>query len=214
MKNKIKRLVIGLIWILGRFWSYCYSQKTNDIFIFFKINIYSAWIYREFKSVGKGTRISPLMSLSGGKYIVIGEFCSIGKMTVLNAWSKYGDNSYNPEIIIGNNVIIGSESHITAINCIKIGNNVLTGKKITITDNSHGQSTFIDINISPAQRPLISGGPVIIEDGVWIGDKVTILPNVRIGKNSIVGANSVVTKDIPACCIAVGAPAKVIRIIK
>ena len=36
-------------------------------------------------------------------------------------------------------------------------------------------------------------------------------PGVTIGKNSVIGANSVVTKDIPDYCVAVGAPAKVIK---
>jgi acetyltransferase-like isoleucine patch superfamily enzyme len=40
---------------------------------------------------------------------------------------------------------------------------------------------------------------------------VTLLKGVIIGKNSIIGANSLVTKDIPANCIAVGSPCKVIK---
>jgi acetyltransferase-like isoleucine patch superfamily enzyme len=135
-------------------------------------------------------------------------------MAVFTAWDRYGSDSFTPQIIIGNNVSIGGESHITAINRIEIGNNVLTGRKITITDNSHGKSTSHYICISPALRPLFSEGPVIIGDGVWIGDKVTILPNVHIGKNAIIGANAVVTRDIPANCVAGGIPAKVIKTIK
>jgi len=37
--------------------------------------------------------------------------------------------------------------------------------------------------------------------------------NVHIGKNSIIGAGSVVTHDIPENAIAVGNPARVIKII-
>jgi len=70
------------------------------------------------------------------------------------------------------------------------------------------------LSIPPKNRTLYSSGPVIIEDCVWIGDKVTILPNVRIGKNTIIGANSVVVKDIPGNCVAGGIPAKVIKIIE
>ena len=51
----------------------------------------------------------------------------------------------------------------------------------------------------------------MIEDNVWIGDKVTILANVKIGHNSIIGANSVVTKDIPPYTVVGGIPAKVIQ---
>ncbi|UUM13458.1 acyltransferase [Clostridiaceae bacterium HFYG-1003] len=53
--------------------------------------------------------------------------------------------------------------------------------------------------------------PVIIEDGVWIGSRVTILPGVRVGKHSVVGAGAVVTKDISPYSVAVGNPAKVVK---
>jgi hypothetical protein len=36
-------------------------------------------------------------------------------------------------------------------------------------------------------------------------------PNVKIGDNVVVGVGAVVTKDIPSGCLAVGAPAKVLR---
>ena len=39
------------------------------------------------------------------------------------------------------------------------------------------------------------------------------MPGVSIGDCAIIGANSVVTHDVPAACIAVGAPAKVVKII-
>ena len=53
--------------------------------------------------------------------------------------------------------------------------------------------------------------PVKIEDGVWIGGGTIILPGATIGKNSVIGAGSVVTRSIPANCIAVGNPCRVIK---
>lgn len=63
-------------------------------------------------------------------------------------------------------------------------------------------------------RKLGVKGDIIIEDNVWLCEGVVVLSGVRIGKNSIIGANAVVTKDIPANCIAVGIPAKVIKTIQ
>lgn len=195
----------------GKLWSNLYTYKTSERIGLIKMILYSAWISKEFKSFGKGSIIHSFSCLIGGKYIDIGSDCSLGKNTVLTAWDSYGSDIFTPQITIGNNVSIGDDSHITAINRIEIGNNVLTGKKVTITDNSHGKSTYEMLLFSPVIRQLYSEGPVIIEDGVWIGDKVTILPNVRIGKNVIIGANAVVTKDIPANCVAGGIPAKIIK---
>lgn len=91
---------------------------------------------------------------------------------------------------------------------------MLTGKKVLITDNAHGESTPDLLDLAPIKRPLYSKGPVYIEDNVWIGEKASIMPGVRIGKGSIIASNSVVTKDIPPYCVAAGIPAKVIKQIK
>lgn len=212
MKNKIT--FINILWIIGRVWSYFYTHFASEKLIKLKYIFHSAWLSREFKSFGKSSMIYSTRSLIGSKYISIGNKCVIGENAVLTAWDRHGSNSFIPQIIIGDNVAIGDDCHITAINKIEIGNNVLTGKKITITDNAHGESIFELLSIPPNARPLYSEGPVFIEDGVWIGDKATILPNVRIGKNAIIGANAVVTKNVPANCIVGGVPAQVIKIIK
>ena len=46
---------------------------------------------------------------------------------------------------------------------------------------------------------------------VWIGSGVQILPGVTIGEGTTIGAGSVVTKDIPARCVAVGNPCRVVK---
>lgn len=208
-----KNYIRLICWLYGKFVSLLFPYKRYAIAKIIFNKLYSAWISKEFKSFGKDSVIQQKMNLIGGKYILIGNNTSIGTHTSLTAWDKYELDTFTPEIIIKNNVCIGDDCHITAINRIEIGNNVLTGKKVTITDNSHGESSIESISIAPLLRPMHSSGPVIIEDGVWIGDKVTILSNVRIGRNSIIGANAVVTKDIPANCVAGGIPAKVIKYI-
>ena len=51
-----------------------------------------------------------------------------------------------------------------------------------------------------------------IGNNVWIGEGVVIMPGVIIGDGSVIGANSTVTKSIPPNSIAVGQPAKVIKL--
>ena len=210
-KKLLKDLILGSLWLPGRLWSYVYPHSFSNKATILRAALYSAWLSRKFKFFGKRTLIYSPCNLWGGQYISIGNKSSIGKNAALTAWDHYGAESFSPQITIGNNVSIGVGSHITAINRIEIGDNVLTGKYITITDNSHGKSDLASFAFPPAARPMYSAGPVIIETGVWLGDKVTILPNVRIGKNAVIGANSVVTKDIPANCVAGGIPAKVIK---
>lgn len=54
-------------------------------------------------------------------------------------------------------------------------------------------------------------GKVIVKDGAHLGVGCIIMPGVTIGEGAIIGAGSVVTRDIPPYCVAVGAPAKVIK---
>jgi acetyltransferase-like isoleucine patch superfamily enzyme len=59
---------------------------------------------------------------------------------------------------------------------------------------------------------VYSTGPVILGEDVWLGAGVIILGGIRIGKGSIIGAGSVVTRDIPEYSIAVGVPARVVKV--
>ena len=164
-----------------------------------------------FKKCDISVHFGKVGELRGVEYIEIGKNTWFGDEFYLTAWNKYREYDYEPSIIIGDNCGFNSNTHITSINRIVIGNNVLTGKCVTITDNSHGEISAEGIMKPPYQRPIVSKGPVIIEDNVWIGDKATVLPNVHIGKNAIVGANSVVTHDVPAFTVVAGNPARVIK---
>lgn len=55
--------------------------------------------------------------------------------------------------------------------------------------------------------------PITIGDNVWIGGNAVVLMGVTIGNNVVIGAGSVVTHDIPSNAVAVGNPARVIRMI-
>lgn len=173
--------------------------------------IFTSYVSSDFKKLGKGCTIDCTVYLLGAKNIEIGDNVTICKNVDLTAWTSQNGESFLPFIRIGNNVSIGKNAHITAINEILIDDNVLLGKFVTITDNSHGDTEFSSLNLAPVKRSLKSSGKVKIGRNVWIGDKVTILPDVTIGENTVIGANSVVVKDIPANCVAVGIPAKVIK---
>ena len=170
---------------------------------------------RLFKYFGEGSFFQKISLLKGPQYISIGEKCIFEQflhLTALDTFqSKDSVQHFSPTITIGSNCYFGAFNHITAINSIEIGNNLLTGKFVTITDNSHGDTSFKTLQKAPTSRLLYSKGPVKIGNNVWIGDKATILPNVTIGDGVVIAANAVVTKDVPAYCVVAGNPAHIVK---
>lgn len=117
-------------------------------------------------------------------------------------------------LLIGENFQMNDYVHITAMESVIIGNNVLIASKVYISDCSHGSYAGDKFDSHPdsipKDREMVSK-PIKIEDNVWLGEFVSVLPGVTIGKGTIVGANSVVSKSLPPYVIAVGAPAKAIK---
>ncbi|MDE5843476.1 MAG: galactoside O-acetyltransferase [Muribaculaceae bacterium] len=122
---------------------------------------------------------------------------------------------------------MGSGSRVEApltgvrFHCVKIGCNVvvmpgclmMSAGGITIEDGAliAANVQLISNNHDLYERQVITCKPIHIGKNAWIGAGSTVLPGVTIGENAVVGASSVVTKDVPANCIAVGNPAKIIR---
>lgn len=157
-----------------------------------------------------GTAYNPLIML-GLSCFEVGKGTSFAPKAELTAWKQYREFTYSPHIKIGENCHFGRACHITAIGEITIGDNLLTGQYVIISDNSHGDSKADQLSIPPSQRKLTTKGPIRIGDNVWIGDRVAILGGVTIGDGAIIGSNAVVTHDVPAGAVVGGVPARVLK---
>lgn len=120
-------------------------------------------------------------------------------------------------MVIGDNCQIGDNVHIVAYNNVRIGNNVLMASKIFISDTNHGVYKNLRENTqdSPLSKPndrQLIFNPTYIGNNVWIGENVVILPGSKIGDGCIIGANAVVSGVIEKHSIAVGSPAKVVKL--
>lgn len=204
------RFLFGFFgWILHFFW----SPKIQFVLLSLKSSYLTSLCKHCFKEFGKGSYISNIPLLQNADRIYIGSNVGIGKNVLLRCYNLGKSN--NSRILIGDGSRIGDYSTISSCSDILIGKGVRTGRMVMITDNSHGHTDIpSELDVSPILRPLVSKGPIRIEDNVWIGEKVSIMPNVKIGRGAIIAANAVVTKDVPAYSIVAGCPAKVIKIIK
>lgn len=152
--------------------------------------------------------------LLGLKYFTVGEGTRFAPRAELTAWDRYREYTYHPRVIIGRNCHFGQACHITAIGEISIGDNLLTGQYVIISDNAHGDSTAEQLSIPPSERRLTTKGPVRIGNNVWIGDRVAILAGVTIGDGAIIGSNAVVTHDVPSGAVVGGIPARILKMMK
>lgn len=116
--------------------------------------------------------------------------------------------TFDSKISIGNRVASTGQLQVAAMSEITIEDDVMFATNVNITDGFHG---YTRIDEPYKYQDIIRIQPITIKRGCWIGQNVVICPGVTIGEMTVVGANSVVTQSIPDRCIAVGAPAKVIK---
>lgn len=202
-KKVLDVCVAGIDNKLGN-WYRCHKENGR--------NYIEQEILRNKFHLADGVTFGKDMVTLGEDCISIGRDTSFSRFCVLTAWKKTcGPGEYHPEIVIGEGCGFGMFNHITSTNRITIGDNLLTGKWVTITDNDHGNTDWETLHDAPLFRPIVSKGPVTIGNNVWIGDKATILSGVTIGDGAVIAANAVVTKDVPAYCVVGGIPARVIK---
>lgn len=159
---------------------------------------------------GENLIIHGCVSLHGHGKISIGDNCIItssGRYNPTDGSSKTHLSTMQKGVLeIGDNVGI-SNSAITASDYVKIGNNTMIGSGCMISDTDHHSIYYDERNSGEGTKTKA----IIIEEGVFLGARVTVLKGVRIGKHSVIGAGSVVTKSIPDGELWAGNPVRFLR---
>jgi len=143
--------------------------------------------------------------------VVYGPNIKLGKNVVIVGANGYKTNltviKRGPQegsISIGDNVLVMNGVRISSADEIVIGNNCMLANFCYLTDADWHD--LYNRKETPGKT-----GPIVLKDGVWIGDSALVLKGVTIGENSIVGAGSVVRKDVPSNVVVAGNPAKIIK---
>jgi acetyltransferase-like isoleucine patch superfamily enzyme len=145
-----------------------------------------------------------LYQARGGGALQIGDQASIFRDCIL-------ETGLGGELIIGPGSAIHPRCQVNAYySSILIGGGVMIAPNCALYSYDHGVLPGEPIS----QQPLQTKGNISIGDGAWLGVGVIVLSGVRIGTGAVIGAGSVVTQDIPDDAIAVGSPARVIRMRK
>jgi acetyltransferase-like isoleucine patch superfamily enzyme len=125
---------------------------------------------------------------------------TIGKGSAINRGTSVWSIPY---IVIGDRVAIGFRCLLDARAGIAIGDDVVIASDTHIIAGGHDVN---HPNFVPAPNPP---DPIVIDDHVWVGSRVTILPCL-IGRGAVVAVHAVVNKEVPPFAIVGGVPAKVV----
>jgi acetyltransferase-like isoleucine patch superfamily enzyme len=166
--------------------------------------LFSLSISGAFAHFGRRTVIQLPVRIVGEGRISLGEGVFVGAA----CWLQVIGDSTHVSLEIGDGTSIAGNCVVSATDSIRIGKRVTIARGTYIADHSHA---YERIDIAIADQGITNIAPIEIGDGAWIAENAVILPGVTIGAGAVVGANSVVTNDIPAHCVAVGTPARVIR---
>jgi len=144
-----------------------------------------------------GDRATIYQNVDGGS-VRLGKHVALNDDVVI-------ETGYGARVEIGDKSRCQIGCHLAAYKAdILIGKDVGIAQGCRFNSSNHGRS-------QEEHGDLVTKGPIVIEDGAWLGADVKVLSGVTIGKGAVVATGSVVTSDIPAGMIAAGVPARVLK---
>jgi acetyltransferase-like isoleucine patch superfamily enzyme len=170
--------------------------------------VFAWWCGPAFAAFGHRSRIQMPARLLGEGRIAIGDDVFVGAGSWLQALDDPHGAADGPLIEIGDGTSISGTCVLSAAVGIRLGERVLLARNVYIADHKHA---FDRADLAILDQGIDAHARVEIADGAWLGQNVVVLPGARIGRGAVVGANSVVGGEVPDRCVAVGAPARVVR---
>jgi acetyltransferase-like isoleucine patch superfamily enzyme len=154
--------------------------------------------------IGRFTRIEDYVELDGFgvEGIKIGEFCKIGKYSIL----RVPPVPYLPGIgiSVGDRTTIAEFCFIGGAGRVEIGERNSFGQYVSVHPQNH-------LPVQDRDERDVSSVGVVIGCDNWLGAKSTLLDNSCIGNRSIVAAGAIVTKQFKSDSLLAGVPAKIKR---
>jgi acetyltransferase-like isoleucine patch superfamily enzyme len=157
--------------------------------------------------VGARVHLTRAPYIRGHVRIHIGDDCRFSSFDVHSG--RFRDR---PELVIGHHCHIGYDTLLAVNERITIGDHVGMSQRVVVRD-SDGHPTDL-ARRRRGEDDLRDGdiAPVTIHEYAWVGRDAHVLKGVTIGAGAIVAAGSVVATDVPDGAVAMGVPARVVRI--
>ena len=168
--------------------------------------VWSPMLRARCESVGKGLNLTVPPYIRGNVRIHIGNYCTFSSFDV-----RTGKFQQDPVLTFGDDVWVGAKVLIALTKSITIGSHVLIAGRTDIQD-ADGHPSESARRERGEQMAEEDSKPVTIHDFAWLGRDVHVLKGVTIGRGAVIAAGSVVAGDIPDNALAMGVPARVVKV--
>ncbi len=162
----------------------------------------------EFAHFGKDAGFQPPVTVIGRDRVSLGDGTFFHSGAWLSVVDEHNGRRYDPKLTIGDRCLFARNVWISCVGEITIGDEVLVGDGVLITDTYH---EYQDPDTAIMLQPMAPPKPVHVGDGALLNTGCVITAGVTIGARAFVAANAVVTTDVPPNTVVVGNPARAIR---
>ncbi|MFC4247180.1 acyltransferase [Natribaculum luteum] len=171
-----------------------YAEKDEDAF---RESKHLQWLWRQFDSLPIADNVEFALRFR--------------RMLADHLFEECGDNcrffkgitfTYGHNITVGDNTVIHDDVHLDDRGRLTIGD------RVSVSDGVHLYSHDHDV----VDQTTVRNYHTIVEDDVRLTYDAMVRAGCKVGENAIIGARGIVQHDVPAHHIAVGMPAKSVRI--
>ena len=163
----------------------------------FERSKYLQWLWRQFDATPMADNVEFALRFRRMLADHLFEECGDGCRLFKGITFTYGHN-----ISMGDNVVVHDDVHLDDRGRLTIGD------RVSVSDGVHVYSHDHDV----VDQTEVENFHTVIEDDVRLTYDSMVRAGVRVGENAILGARAVAQSDVPAHHIAVGTPARSVRV--
>ncbi|MDX2221370.1 MAG: glycosyltransferase [Rhodospirillaceae bacterium] len=145
------------------------------------------------------------VQLVGADSLRIGRGSAIGDGSWLNVCIRDGQ----PRMVIGACVLVGRRAVLSSGTYLEIGSHTIFGPNVYVSSAEH---EYRGNHLKPILMcGIVDHGRLVVEENCWLGMNAVVSGAITVGRGSVVGANAVLRESVPPFSVAVGSPARIVR---
>ncbi|MDX2142283.1 MAG: glycosyltransferase [Rhodospirillaceae bacterium] len=148
---------------------------------------------------GHGVQCIGMSSVSIGPGSVIGD----------DTWINVCIRDGKKRLVVGEAVLIGRRATLSSGTHLEVGAHTIFGPNVYLSSAEH---EYEGNHLKPILHCGVDNlGSVVVEENCWVGTNAVVTGNIVVGRGSVIGANSVVRQSLPPFVVAVGSPARIVK---